>query len=237
MIDKRMKLREGRKMKFAGTRLPLLISCFLFISFIPLSSSSQSRLRGAFYPGDAVRVIAWQMPGLGDGSLKELGISNDYTIDMRGRIFLPLLGYVNTVGLSAISLADTLASNYSVYAQGITFVCKPLIRLQVLGAVDKPGSYLFEKTISLWEAIGAAGGPETIADFRKMYFVRQGTKVSENLLDNFEQAHTLEEIGIKTGDQLYLPQKKSLRVQTILNYISFSASLILLYLQIDERRK
>jgi protein involved in polysaccharide export with SLBB domain len=196
--------------------------------------TAQRGIPGDFAPGDAVRIITWQSP-LAKGSVENLGISDDYVIDRRGRIFLPLVGYIRVVGLSREKLADTLEDRYKKFASGLSFVCKPLIRITVLGEVNRPGSYIVEPSASLWHVINEAGGPQTSADFKKMYYMRNGEVVAENLLTQFERAYSIEEIGIRSGDQIYVPQIKFFTIGTVFQYISYASSLVILYFTIENR--
>lgn len=225
-----------RKKKLATRWLPIVITAFLFALFDKSNAFAQRRFPGDFAPGDAVRIITWQSP-TGKGDVAKLGITNDYLIDRRGQIFLPLIGYVRVVGLTREALADTLVARYSKYASGLQFICKPLIRIAVLGAVNKPGTYVVEPTESLWSVITQAGGPETGADFKKMYYMRNGQVVAENLLTQFERAYSIEEIGIVSGDQLYVPRLSSFKFRTLLDYTSFVSTVVLLYFTIRDRSR
>ncbi len=203
-------------------------------------ASAQSRIRGDFYPGDAVQVIVWQDPNSITASnldIDRLGISDDYIIDRRGYILLPLIGEVRAVGLTKEALADTLSERYRRFISGLYFVCKPLMRLTILGAVNQPGAYLVETTASLWQAISKAGGPKPDADLKRIYLSRSGEKVAENLLEVYEKAYTLQEVGVKSGDQLVIPTVRGFTLRDILDYGGFIISLAVLYLQIQRAQR
>ncbi|RME01974.1 MAG: hypothetical protein D6814_00475 [Calditrichaeota bacterium] len=222
----------------------LAFSFRLFVLFTVFSQFNalyaQRRIPGDFYPGDAVKVIVWQDPtaaSIADLNIDRLGISNDYIIDRKGYILLPLIGEVRVIGRSSAALADTLTSRYRAFVSGLYFVCKPLIRLTILGAVNHPGSYLVERTASLWQAINQAGGPTPGADLRKIYLTRSGRKVAKNLLQVYEKAYTLTEVGVRSGDQLVIPLMKSFNMRDVLDYGSFIISVLVLYLQIQRASK
>lgn len=209
-------------------------SAFAFLLFAP-NAEAQRSFPGDFEPGDGVRIITWQSP-VNKSNVGDLGISNDYIIDRRGRIFLPLIGDMRVVGLTREALQDSLEVRYRKYASGLSFVCKPLIRIAVLGVVNKPGTYVIEPTESLWSVIDLAGGPLTGADFEKIYYVRNGEVVAENLLAQFERAYSIQEIGMRSGDQLYIPGKSTFSIRTVFQYTSFLTSLVVLYFTIEDRR-
>ncbi len=196
------------------------------------SLSAQSRLQGDFTPGDAVRITVWQDPGIENIDVGKLGISDDYLIDRAGYIFMPLIGRVRVVGYSTTELADLLVERYKKYVSGLNFVCAPLIRLNILGAVNKPGSYLLEENATLWEAIDLAEGPAPGVDLEQITLMRGGEVVAEKLLSQYENAYSLKEIGVQSGDQLRLPFRGKLFLRALVDYGSFFISAALLIIQI-----
>ncbi len=203
-------------------------------------AAGQSPARGDFAPGDAVRIIVWQDPNTISSSqlnIDRLGINNDYLIDRRGSILMPLVGEVRVVGRSKEALAEILSERYKRYISGLYFVCKPLIRLTIMGAVNQPGSYLVEPKASLWRAINLAGGPKPDADLRKIYLTRSGRVVAKNLLEVYEKAYSLQEIGVRSGDQLVLPRAGGFTLRTFMDYTSFVISAAILYLQIRRETR
>ncbi len=217
---------------FGRTPIVTYIS-LLLIS--PFTISAQSDIPGDFKPGDGVRVIAWQNPGAGSQNIDELNLSNDYLIDRTGQIFMPLIGYVRAVGLTRDGLAQILSERYKKFTKGVSFVCKPLLRLAVMGSVARPGSYLVKENATLWEVIDIAGGPVTGANLKKLYYTRGGRMVAKNLLGQFEQAYNIQEIGIQSGDQLVLPPHKKISLRTVIQVVSLGSSLLLLYLRLTEQ--
>ncbi len=114
-------------------------------------------------------------------------------------------------------------------------MCLPLIRVTLLGAVNKPGSYLIEARESLWSLINEAGGPANNVDLKKLYIERGGEVVNNNLREAFEQAHSLEQLGVRSGDQIYVPGISRFNFRAVVDYVTLSASFVLLYLQIKDR--
>ena len=187
-----------------------------------------------FAPGDGVRVKVWRDISVADqGGVQNLGLNDDFVIDSRGYITLPIIGEVRAIGHTRRSLARAIEDSLSIRAVRVT--CAPLIRLTLLGAVNKPGSYLIEPKESLWELINDAGGPSNNADIRKIYVERSGKVIVKNLLQGFEQAHALEQIGVRSGDQVYVPGRSSFNIRTVVDYATLTASFVVLYFQIKDR--
>lgn len=189
-----------------------------------------------FAPGDGVRVKVWRDISVADqGGVQSLGLNDDFVIDSRGYISLPIIGEVRAVGHTRRSLARSIEDSLSIRA--VRVMCSPLIRVTLLGAVNKPGSYLIEPKESLWGLINDAGGPSNIADIRKIYVERSGKVIVKNLLQGFEQAHALEQIGVRSGDQIYVPGRSGFNFRTVVDYATLTASFVVLYFQLKDRTR
>ncbi len=187
-----------------------------------------------FAPGDGVRVKVWRDISVADqGGVQNLGLSDDFVIDARGYISLPIIGEMRAVGHTRRSLARAIEDSLSIRA--VRVMCSPLIRVTLLGAVNKPGSYLIEPKESLWGLINEAGGPSNNADIRKIYVERSSKVIVKNLLQGFEQAHALEQIGVRSGDQIYVPGRSGFNFRTVVDYATLTASFVVLYFQLKDR--
>jgi protein involved in polysaccharide export with SLBB domain len=196
--------------------------------------SQPSSISGEFAPGDGVRITVWRDVGMADQKdLQDLGLNGDFLIDSRGYVLLPVIGEVRAYGHTRKTLARAIEDSLKIRA--LRVICLPLIRVTLLGAVNKPGSYLIEPKDSLWELINLAGGPLNHADIRKIFVQRGGRKVVSNLLESFEQAHSLEQIGVRSGDQMYVPGQSRFPWRTVIDYVQLSASFVLLYFQFSDR--
>jgi protein involved in polysaccharide export with SLBB domain len=189
-----------------------------------------------FAPGDGVRLKVWRDISVADqGGVQNLGLNDDFVIDSRGYISLPIIGEMRAVGHTRRSLARAIEDSLSIRA--VRVMCSPLIRVTLLGAVNKPGSYLIEPKESLWGLINEAGGPSNNADVRKIYVERSGKVIVKNLLQGFEQAHALEQIGIRSGDQVYVPGRAGFNFRTVVDYATLTASFVVLYFQLKDRTR
>jgi protein involved in polysaccharide export with SLBB domain len=200
--------------------------------------SDLSSASGDFAPGDGVRISVWRDPSLSgrDGG-QDLRLNDDFLIDRKGYIQLPVVGEIRAVGHTRKSLKRAIEDSLRIRAWAMQVACSPLIRVTLMGAVNRPGSYLIEPKDSLWELVNKAGGPANNADVRKIYVQRGGSKVIANLLEGFEQAHSLEQIGVRSGDQVYVPSISSFNWRTIVDYVTLTASLVVIYYQISDRTR
>lgn len=187
-----------------------------------------------FAPGDGVRVKVWRDISVADqGGVQNLGLNDDFVIDSRGLISLPIIGEIRAVGHTRRSLAHAIEDSLGIRA--VRVICLPLIRVTLLGAVNKPGSYLIESKESLWGLINEAGGPSNNADIKKIYVERGGRVIVKNLLQGFEQAHALDQIGVRSGDQIYVPGRSGFNFRTVVDYATLTASFVVLYFQLKDR--
>ncbi|MDZ7291247.1 MAG: polysaccharide biosynthesis/export family protein [candidate division KSB1 bacterium] len=198
--------------------------------------STLSSGAGDFSPGDGVRIVVWRDFSVGEqGGIQNLGLNDDFLIDNRGYLTLPVIGEMRAIGHTRKSLARAIEDSLSI--RGIRVMCSPLIRLTVMGMVNKPGSYLIESKGSLWELINMAEGPANGANINKIYVERSGRVLVENLVEGFQQAHSLEQIGVRSGDQIYVPGISRFNFRTIVDYATLTASFVVLYYQIKDHSR
>jgi len=217
----------------------LLISCFLWFFLAPSHLFSQSQLskEDVFQIGDGVRIRIWQIWEVGSTRGSNIELSGDYSIDGKGYIDLPIVGKVKVTGLRPEQVAELLKSKYSAYLREPVIIVRPLIRVTMQGAFNRPGSYRIDPESSLWELVALAGGPNQTCDLRKMRVERGGKVVIKNLLKSFEKGYSLRDIGIRSGDQILAPNRSRFTIRTLMGYLSFAMSAALLYLRIVERTR
>ena len=196
---------------------------------------SQTAGMGDFHSGDGVRIVVWQEPGSESANIEGLEISNDYIIDDDGHILLPLVGEILVLGRSQSELAAYLKDRYSLYASGLHFITKPLIRVALLGSFNKPGLYLVEPNASLWELLGEAEGPVADANLEEIFVSRSGKIVAEDLLERTENAYTLKEMGVQSGDQVTVMPHRAFNWRTLLSFGSFLISVASLAIQVNRQ--
>lgn len=144
-------------------------------------------------PGDVVKVAVW----------READLSGQFQVDDRGVVTLPLLGEREVMGMQGPELRDQLLKEYREYLQNPSIEVTVLRRVNILGAVNAPGLYPVDETISLTEALGLAGGvsPEGDADDIRLY--RDGAIV----YDDLDRAALVGDIDIRSGDRIVVAEK------------------------------
>jgi protein involved in polysaccharide export with SLBB domain len=229
-----MNLKKRKWAKFGVTFVSLIMICLVVIV---LSGFSLQKKAGnnEFYPGDAVRISVIEIGRSADRVT--FNISGDYKINSLGYIMLPLIGSVKVVGHDRVSLATQLVELYSPYLKEPYITTMPLIRVTLMGAFNKPGSYRISPESSLWELIERADGPDENCDLNSIRVERGGRILLKNMLEQFEKGYSLDDIGIRSGDQIIAKGKSSLGFRDIMNYTYFVMTAISLYFTIRNYSK
>ncbi|WP_162140028.1 polysaccharide biosynthesis/export family protein [Sphingomonas sp. Mn802worker] len=118
-------------------------------------------------PLDTVSVTVFQVPDL----------SHDYVVDQAGRLTMPLLGYVNAVGLTTAELGVNIAKGLDAkYLRdpNVTVALKSSVSrvFTVDGSVRQPGVYELNSSMSLVQAIAVAKGTDELANPHRVAIFR-----------------------------------------------------------------
>lgn len=190
----------------------LLVPC-LFIGALllaPRTTSAQAQSAGEsvmdaadnLRPGDVLRLRIWREPDL----------SGDFPVDTRGRVVLPKLGPLDVTSVESDSLQPRLVRAYSEFLNNPSIEVVPLRRISVLGAVQKPGVYPVDPTMTVADVVALAGGASPDGKRDRVELRRGNERVSANL----QQASRVADSPIQSGDQLYVPQRSWLGRNTAL---------------------
>jgi polysaccharide export outer membrane protein len=144
-------------------------------------------------PGDAVRVAVWREPDL----------SGEFQLDQRGYATFPKLGPLLVAALHPDSISPRLLAEYAKYLVNPSVEVVPLRRVSVLGAVAKPGLYPVDPTMTLADAVALAGGAAPDGK-RDVVELRRGDEV---VVARFEPGTPVSRTHLRSGDQLWVPQK------------------------------
>jgi protein involved in polysaccharide export with SLBB domain len=155
----------------------------------PASSSMTAVLE----PGDLVRLKIWREPDL----------SGDFSVDDRGTAVFPKIGPVHVSEMSTDSLRKMLLATYSTYLRDPAIEITMLRRVNVLGAVTRPGLYPVDPTMSVTDVLALAGGATPNGNQKKLELIRNGQRVPVD----FSMRTPVGETPIRSGDQLYLPER------------------------------
>jgi protein involved in polysaccharide export with SLBB domain len=117
----------------------------------------------------------------------------------------------------------------------------PIIRITLIGEVNKPGVYQVSGNTNILDALKIAGGYSSAADIQKINIFREsvGSKENQKLQIDLQKALTKGEIqslpNLVTGDMIFIPKSKETAWRTIVktaSEISTLATTIYLVIQV-----
>jgi polysaccharide export outer membrane protein len=143
-------------------------------------------------PGDALKLTFWLEPAL----------SGEYAVDESGAVVLPLLGSRSVTAVSAAELKRQLQADYAKEIQNQEVAIVLLRRVRVLGAVQKPGLYFIDPTMTLGDVVALAGGVTATGKQDEVKVFHAGHEVGSDL--------PLSELAIRhlaSGDGVVVPER------------------------------
>ena len=168
-------------------------------------------------PGDVLDIVFFGREEL----------SGRFPIDEAGQIQYPLAGRVTVAGLTGGEAAEKLRAALSAQVNNPEVSVMPLIRVNGLGAVRRPGLYPLNPTYNVFDAIGAAGGPARDAEFEEIGLVRGGDYYVLDTRETLQLGRSLAQMGIQSGDIIIVPDRPR-TLQTAAAIASFFAVAIAL---------
>lgn len=156
-------------------------------------SRGESTASDTLRPGDIIRLQIWREPDL----------SGDFEVDPSGDVTVPKLGVVSVHQASPDSLRAMLLRGYAVYLRNPSVQVTVLRRINILGAVMKPGLYPVDPTMTIADAVAAAGGATPLGVPDKVDLIRGNSRSSERIASATRIADT----PLQSGDQIYVPQR------------------------------
>ena len=148
-------------------------------------------------PGDVVKVTVY---GHND-------VSGEFPVDENSNLLLPIVGEFSITGMTVGALRERIRREFGqLYTQSFVSVV-PLFRVSVLGEVMHPGLFSVDPTMTIYEVIAMAGGSTRNARESKIRLIRGGQQVALPITSEALARATIREIGVRSGDQVYVPRK------------------------------
>lgn len=144
-------------------------------------------------PGDVVRLRIWREPDL----------SGEYTIDYDGVVVLPKLGPLAATQEPPAELERRIVEMYGRYLRNPSIEVSFLRRVNIQGAVMRPGLYPLDPTMTVGDALALAGGATPQGKPSEVQLLRGGERVTIA----FDQSTRIGDLPIRSGDQLFVPER------------------------------
>jgi polysaccharide export outer membrane protein len=155
-------------------------------------------------PDDELAVEVWQ----------EKELSHVVLVRPDGKVSLPLVGELQASGQTPLQLQETITQHLKEYLghPQVTVIVQQTKsqRINVVGEVAKPGSYVFGHPVTVLDAVALAGGLRDFAKSKKMYVLRamdDGTqhKFPVNYNDVVKGKKPQENMVLRAHDTVVVP--------------------------------
>jgi protein involved in polysaccharide export with SLBB domain len=162
-------------------------------------------------------------------SVQVYGIAqNKYTLEVspEGTVTIPEIGMAKVGGFSIEAVKAILQQKLSIRYIGMkaspanTFIEVTLdnirtIKVNMVGEIAKPGTFLLPSYITVFDALFAAGGPNAKGSFRHIQVIRAGKKVAEiDVYDFLLNGKTTNNIRLEDGDVILInPAAKRIELE------------------------
>ncbi|MCO4100715.1 polysaccharide biosynthesis/export family protein [Gemmatimonas sp.] len=139
-------------------------------------------------------------------------------------------------GLLRSELEDALNAHVTRFLRNTVVRTTLLVRVSVIGAVQRPGFYYALPDGPINDLLTSAGGPAPEANLQKITVTRLGKeivggKASKNLL---EGGKTLEQLDVQSGDTVRLPLKRKFNWQIIIQLFFIISTLFFAVIQFAQ---
>lgn len=172
--------------------------------------------------------------------------SGEYLVLSDGTIGLPLIGNISVTGLTVLQVAEIIAKKYQPYVQQpittVTIITPRSMTIAVSGEVNRPGTYTLSLSVpsaaisqfqfyKVTQLLQQAGGITQSADISQIRIERNSPKkqsIIVNLRQLIETGDLSQDLVLRDGDRIYVPQAETLNALDIrqLNSASFAAQKI-----------
>ncbi|MEF9956858.1 MAG: polysaccharide biosynthesis/export family protein [Acinetobacter sp.] len=171
--------------------------------------------------GDVLSIQLWAYPEItppinsitNDQSIQ----ANGYPIDYNGFIQLPLVGRYKAAGKSLNQLNTELRTQFSHYLKTPDVIVRVLSyqgqRYSVQGSVRKGGQfYLTDQPVSIYTALGMAGGVSDLGDNNYIQLVRNGVTYNLNTIELEKSGYSLHKLLVQPNDTLYVSNRENQKI-------------------------
>jgi protein involved in polysaccharide export with SLBB domain len=225
-------------MRIRLARILLTLTVALGVLGSPAMAQSQGYV---IRPGDKLAISFFTAAGT---AIPE--ITGERIVDRDGEIFLPYVGSLQVLGLDAIEVRELLEDRFGAFYSSPVIDVVATLKVNVTGAVPRPGSFFLDPTSTVVDAVSAAGGTGTgisfagsgggsvASDPSAVRLVRDGvTSIIDLSADNATEDGTQ---LVLSGDWIFVPPAGRSRwrdnidfISSIVTLIAATAGLILLF--------
>jgi len=150
--------------------------------------------------------------GIGDAvEVTVVGYENEvkgvYRVTPAGNLEIPYVGTVPSLGKSYPALTASIEARvHENYLHHPQVIIRPIYSVSVLGNVNRPGAFEIAGGEHLSRLIAMAGGSSNIGTIKKSTVTRGGKSVRTDLEKAIKEGRTVDDLGIRSGDVIFVPR-------------------------------
>lgn len=169
-------------------------------------------------PHDVLDIVIWGRPELNNpGGMTQTPESRGRKVRADGTIFFPFVGVVQVDNLTVEEIREQLTEGLNKYIKNPQIDVRVAIhkarKYYVTGEVNVPGiQYVESQPKTILDAISEAGGMTENADLSTVIVTRRGEEKEIDLTSVYERGDVEENIWVKTGDTIHVPDNAYKRV-------------------------
>jgi polysaccharide export outer membrane protein len=180
----------------------------------------------ALGPGDSLRVTVWRQPEL----------SGQFAIAPDGSVTHPLYRSVRVGGIPLTQARENLRRFLLRFDQEPQFVLEPLLRVAVVGEVNRPNLFALPVGTTVGQAVAQAGGPTSMGRLDRVKILRLAPdgQQSELRVDLLHPRSVPTGMPVRSGDQVVVERRKSVLRDVLLPALTVFGSLASIGIFIDR---
>jgi polysaccharide export outer membrane protein len=202
-------------------RIGMLLLCAVLPTWLGAQTETGGGTKQANVPADATSAKAHDNSYvIGNDDVlainvwKEPDISRSIPVRSDGRISLPLVGEVQAAGRTPLKLEEEIATKLKSYIAEpeVTVIVQQSNsqKFNILGMVNKPGSYMIANSATVLDAIALAGGFRDFAKQKNIYLLRQNPDGSQarlpfNYKDVVKGKNLEQNVKVQPRDTIVVP--------------------------------
>lgn len=181
----------------------------------------QQQLAYRLSSGDVLSIQLWAYPEItppvNSVSNDQSAQANGYPIDSSGYVQVPLVGRYKAAGKTLAQLNTDLRSQFAHYLKNPDVIVRVLSyqgqRYSVQGSVTKGGQFfLNDQPISIYTALGMAGGVSAQGDNTYIQLIRNGRTYDLNTIELEKAGYSLHKLLVQPNDTIYVSTRENQKI-------------------------
>jgi len=180
-------------------------------------------VNGDFQPSDALQIDVQNMTQF----------TGTFTLDRQRNLVLPTIDPISMQGVLYSEAEDAVRDGLAVYIRNPQVRVIVTKRIAIIGGIASPGFYDIPPETTVSQAIMLAGGPAGNAKLNQAEFRRFGDAYTDPYGQLAFTNVSLVELGVQSGDELWVPPAGSgLTTGKIIGAVFSAAGLVFLFTRI-----